>query len=234
MQQKKRLFLGANWKMNPAPRGCDSAQSPYRSSKNVDVIVFPSALDIHACLRAGLQVGGQYGRPEMYGAMTGDQNMQMLKDAGCTYVLCGHSERRIHHKETDEDVALQASSALNAGLLPIVCIGETEAEHRAGHAKKRVLQQLSTIPEGVTLIAYEPIWAIGTGVTPTPAEAEEIHTLLRTARGDATCRFIYGGSLNALNATEFLSQPNIDGSLIGGASLKPDEFRKIVEIAIAI
>jgi triosephosphate isomerase len=228
----RKFLIAANWKMNPAPAGFDGKDSPYRTHSDVDVVVLPTFVDLHRCLEADLVTGGQYGRSEPSGAFTGDVSVAMLKKLGCRYVLCGHSERRRNHSETDEMVAEQAIAALETGLHPIVCIGETEEERKKGKEKDVVKKQLKNLPSGVT-IAYEPVWAIGTGKTATPKDAQEMHAFIRSllkTDGDST-RILYGGSMNAANAEELLKQNDVDGGLIGGASLKPEEFGKIVEIA---
>ncbi len=232
MTQKKFLIAG-NWKMNAAPAGFDAEKSPYRPRKDVDVVVFPPFTLINACTTAGIVTGAQYARPEPGGALTGDISMTLVKDAGCMWVLCGHSERRINHGETDDSVRAQAEAALAAGLKPILCVGETAEERAAGKAKDVVLRQLKGIKADIT-IAYEPVWAIGTGLSATPADAQEIHAFIRSIVPGKKIRIIYGGSMNAKNCEELLSQPDIDGGLPGGASLKPDEFRVIVETAVRL
>ncbi len=232
----RKFLIAANWKMNPAPMGFDAAESAYRTESAVDVIVFPTFADLPTCLMTPLIVGAQCGRAEPAGAFTGDVSMKMLKALGCHYVMCGHSERRRYHHESDDDVAQQAIAALEAGLHPIVCIGETAEEREAKKEKKIVEKQMKELPAGIT-IAYEPVWAIGTGKTATPKDAQTMHAFIRSklAKEEQTStRILYGGSMNAANAEELLKQEDIDGGLIGGASLKPDEFRKIVEIAEGI
>lgn len=160
--------------------------------------------------------------------------MAQIATLGCTYVLCGHSERRKHHGETDAFIAEQAIAALEAKLHPIVCIGETEDERAHKKEKQAIEKQMQALPQGIT-IAYEPVWAIGTGKTATVTQAQEMHAFIRSLLPEdirATTRILYGGSMNALNAKELLAQEDIDGGLIGGASLKPEEFREIVECAI--
>jgi triosephosphate isomerase len=228
----RKPLIAANWKMNPAPLGFDTEQSPYRTQGGVDVVVFPSFFDIPRCTHAQLIVGAQCGRSDPSGAFTGDVGMTMIVDAGCRYVLCGHSERRRYHGETDDDVARQAIAALEAKLHPIVCVGETLEEREAKKHEAVVAKQIEKLPAGIT-IAYEPVWAIGTGKTASPDDAESMHAFIRSLlkdNGDTT-RILYGGSMNAKNAIELLRQPNIDGGLIGGASLKPEEFGKIVAAA---
>ncbi len=226
-------LIAANWKMNPAPEGFDAADSPYIPTRNVDVVVFPTALDLAACVAAKISTGAQFARPEEKGAFTGDISMTMVRDLGCTYVLCGHSERRRYHGESDAFVAEQARAALAVELQPVVCVGETEEERNAGNEKQVIERQVSVLPHGVT-IAYEPVWAIGTGKTATPEQAQEMHAFIRSLLPEsarATTRILYGGSMNAANAESLLRQPDIDGGLIGGASLNIEEFRRIVESA---
>ena len=227
----KHFLIAANWKMNAAPAGFDASDSPYRPRKDVDVLVFPTFLDLERCLKAGIGGGGQWGDSKPNGAATGDVSMQMLKDVGCTHALCGHSERRKYHGETDQFVGEQATAALAVGLTPVYCIGETLEERKAGREKEVVQRQVASIPTAVTIIAYEPVWAIGTGETATPAQAQDMHAFIRSLIGGRKVRILYGGSMNEKNAAELLAQPDVDGGLIGGASLKPDAFRAIVKEA---
>ncbi|MDO8648658.1 MAG: triose-phosphate isomerase [Candidatus Peregrinibacteria bacterium] len=229
----RRFLIAGNWKMNIPPIGSFAPESPYRPHPSVDVWVFPTFLDLPGGRNHTLIVGAQCGRPEKEGAFTGDVSMQMLADQHYYAVLCGHSERRRYHGETDEDVARQAKAALDAGLHPIVCVGETLEEREQGKEKDVVKRQIADLPSGI-IIAYEPVWAIGTGKTAQPTDAQSMHAFIRglLPEGDrATTRILYGGSMNAANAEALLSQPDVDGGLIGGASLKPEEFRKIVETA---
>jgi triosephosphate isomerase len=184
-------------------------------------------------MEAKLITGAQYGRAEASGAFTGDVSMAMLAKLGCRYVLCGHSERRKFHHETDSMVAEQAVAALEAKLHPIVCVGETAEEREKGKEKDVVLKQIKGLPSGIT-IAYEPVWAIGTGKTATPKDAQDMHAWIRKhlpRDQQDTTRILYGGSMNAANAEELLKQDDIDGGLIGGASLKPADFKAIVDAA---
>jgi len=234
-------LLAANWKMNPAPAAAmvnahgDRSLNPYHPHADIDVVVLPTFVDLQRCMDAGLIIGAQYGHPETVGAHTGDVSMAMLKKLGCRYVLCGHSERRANHGETDEDVAAQAIAALENGLHPVICIGETLEEREKGHEKTVVKKQLKHLPlESDVTIAYEPVWAIGTGKTATPKQAQEMHAYIRSLLPDdrrESLRILYGGSMKAENAEELLKQPDIDGGLIGGASLKPEEFGRMIEIA---
>ncbi|MFA6039450.1 MAG: triose-phosphate isomerase [Candidatus Peribacteraceae bacterium] len=227
-------LIAANWKMNPPPLGWDAADSPYRPRPDVDVIVFPTFLDLAQCVDAEMNTGAQCGHPDPAGAHTGDVSVAMVSDLGCTYVLCGHSERRQGHGETDAFVAREAQAALDAGLEPVVCIGETQEERDAGKERDVVQRQFAALPSDVSVIAYEPVWAIGTGKNATPEQAQEMHAFIRSLIAPerrASVRILYGGSMNEKNAKELLGQPDIDGGLIGGASLKSESFLKIVEVA---
>ena len=226
-------LIAANWKMHPIPEGALEKDSPYRSRAGVDVVVFATYLDLRLCIEAQLFTGAQAGHAETHGAHTGDISMTMLKDLGCHSVLCGHSERRKDHGETNEQVTAQAIAALEAGLHPIICVGETIKERDAGKAEAVVEQQLAGLPlESDVTIAYEPVWAIGTGRTATPEEAQSMHAFIRSKLPENTrenIRILYGGSVKPINATAMFEQPDVDGALVGGASLKPEEFREIVE-----
>jgi len=182
-----------------------------------------------------LLVGGQDCHAEPAGAYTGDISAEMLADAGAGAVIVGHSERRTLHGETDEAVRRKAQAAWRAGLIAIVCIGETRAERDAGRALDVVGRQLDgSLPDatqaGNTVVAYEPVWAIGTGLTPTPADVGEVHAFIRERLGNRFpaaaqgIRVLYGGSVKPRNAKELLTIDNVDGALVGGASLKADEF----------
>ncbi len=221
--------------MNEPPVGCCTPDSPYRSTSKVDVWVFPSFIDLHSTHFHGLITGAQCGHPTESGAYTGDVSMKMLANQKIHAVLCGHSERRQYHGETNEQVAAQVKSALAVGLCPIVCVGETQAQRDADEAKKIVAAQLASIPLDQDLtIAYEPVWAIGTGRTATPEQAQEMHAFIRSLLPDSRrnqTRILYGGSVKAENAASLFQKPDIDGALVGGASLKPAEFREIVEAA---
>lgn len=242
MNKKKRLFLGANWKMNDVPAGALDAESPYRSTTHVDIVVLPTFLDLQTCIDADLTVGAQCGRAEEKGAFTGDVSMHQLNKIGCTHVLCGHSEHRRNHSETDEDITKQVVMAIKLGITPILCIGETAEENSRGETNDVIKRQLSILLQSHSselktqsfIVAYEPAWAIGTGTPADPKNIAAIHHFIRALLPAADIKILYGASLNASNAEKILSLPDVDGSLIGGASLKPDEFRKIVEIATSI
>ena len=176
------------------------------------------------------------------GAYTGEISAAMLHDFACRYAIVGHSERRQYHGETDEVVAVKATRALAAGITPIVCVGETLAQREANETEAVVKRQLAAVIHAVAhcvseiVVAYEPVWAIGTGKTATPEQAQQVHAVLRAQIAAATehparVRILYGGSMNAANAAELLAQPDIDGGLIGGASLKAADFLQIVKAA---
>lgn len=237
----RKKFIGANWKMHSPPPDAFITGSAYHTT-DPTVVVFPMATDIAACINAGLIVGGQYGHPKDTGAFTGDIPMKTLKDLGCTHVLCGHSERRQHHGDTDEFIAEQVDAALRYALIPVLCIGETEEERDDGKTHDVLKKQLSSVLSALStklsaqnfLIAYEPVWAIGSGKTPTPAEANSTHAFIRSLLPTDDIRIIYGGSMNGDNAADLLSQENVDGGLPGGASLKPKDFRQIIQAATLV
>jgi triosephosphate isomerase len=182
---------------------------------------------------SGVGLGGQDCHPEPKGAFTGDISAEMLKDAGCSYAIVGHSERRHTCGETDANVRAKTVAAWRAGLVAIVCVGETRAEREAGRATVVVAGQLAgSLPDGADagnlIVAYEPVWAIGTGLTPTLADIAEIHTAIR-ARIPTGTRILYGGSVNPKNAGEILAHGEVDGALVGGASLKAEDFWTIAQ-----
>jgi triosephosphate isomerase len=231
---KRHKLLAANWKMNPAPKGFDMPIGPYRRTHDVDVVVFPSAVDIDKCVAAELVVGGQAARPEETGAFTGDVSMAMLATHGCQAMLCGHSERRRHHGETDAAIAKQVHAAIGLNLLPFVCVGETAEDREAGRAQEVVGAQLATILESVNVpvvIAYEPVWAIGTGKTATPAEIQAMHSFIRSILPPLleSSPVIYGGSVKPENAAEIFACEAVDGALVGGTALDPVAFASILE-----
>lgn len=189
-----------------------------------------------------IEVGAQDVSAWLSGAYTGEVSAAMLKELGCRYAIVGHSERRQHHGETDLVVADKAKAALAAGVTPIVCVGETLAEREAGQTEEVVKRQLAAVIHtnghciSEIVVAYEPVWAIGTGKTATPQEAQAVHAVLRAQLAAATdhaavVKILYGGSMNAANAATLLAQPDIDGGLIGGASLKAADFLTIVAAA---
>lgn len=225
--------------MNHAPDGAFDPSSPYQSHANVDVAVFPTYLDLESCVDAKILTGPQFGHVEDHGAHTGDVSLKMCKDMGCIYALCGHSDRRGEHEESSEEVAAQVVAALEYGLHPVVCIGETLEEKNAGKTEEVLKEMMAPLPlESDLTIAYEPVWAISRGDPNTPAatpeDAQTMHALIRSMLPDdrkEKTKILYGGSMKPENAEQLLSQPDIDGGLIGGASLKPDAFKEIVETA---
>ncbi len=248
----RRPLVAGNWKMFKT-RGeslafADGLRRGLGSSGSVEIAICPpfTAIDVVASALAGSGVGvfGQNAHADENGAHTGEISMAMLVDAGATGVLLGHSERRADDNETDQALARKVPAALAAGLTPVLCVGESEFERDAGTTKavldRQVLEGLSAVPVAdlsKVVVAYEPIWAIGTGKSATPAIAQEAHgwirEQLRELCGDTAeqIRILYGGSVKPENAAELLSQPDIDGALVGGASLDPDSLLAIAAAA---
>jgi triosephosphate isomerase (TIM) len=250
----RRPLIAGNWKMNNGGRdGLDLARAiaaECRAGHAVEVVVAPPATLLHQVsdliekLAPG-QVGlsAQNLHAELHGAFTGELSASMLLEAGCQWVIIGHSERRQYFNETDESVRAKTAAALKAGLLPIVCIGETLAEREAGRTLEVVYRQLDvvsavlTTKPGAAAVAYEPVWAIGTGKVATNEQAQEVHAAIRkrlegvSRELSRVTRLLYGGSVKADNAAGLLNQPDIDGALVGGASLKLDSFMGIVSAA---
>lgn len=248
MSKALRPLIAGNWKMNGTASALgEIAKLRERLSgadvSKVDILIAPPATLIERLAQAvkgtSIAIGGQDCHPNEKGAHTGDVSALMLADAGASHVIVGHSERRSDHGETDSDVRSKALAALQAELTPIVCIGETEAERDAGQANQVVSGQLSgSLPEtetpGRIVVAYEPVWAIGTGKTPTLEDIAAMHTHIRSelinrygASGSAV-RILYGGSVKPGNAGEILAIENVDGALVGGASLLADDFFGII------
>jgi triosephosphate isomerase len=249
----KKLIAG-NWKMNgslaaneallaglaqelPADPSCEvvvCVPAPYLAQVQALKAAYPGL--------SGVEVGAQDVSAQASGAYTGEASAAMLKELGCRYVIVGHSERRQYHGETDALVAEKAKAALAAGITPIVCVGETLAEREAGRTEEVVKRQLAAVIHtnghciSEIVVAYEPVWAIGTGKTASPEEAQAVHAVLRAQLKAATdqsarIKLLYGGSMNAANAAALLAQPDIDGGLIGGAALKAPDFLKIIAAA---
>jgi triosephosphate isomerase len=247
----RRPLIAGNWKMNglitggTALAGDLGARLRGAGPVPFDMLVCPPFTLISAVGAAiagsGLLLGAQDCAAAASGAHTGDISAPMLADAGCGFILVGHSERRADHGEADATVRAKAAAAHGAGVGAVICIGETEAERDATQAEAVVRRQLAgSLPGGATaantVIAYEPVWAIGTGRTPTADDVQAIHALIRaeTAKimgvdAAAAIRLLYGGSVKPENAVELLSLPDVDGGLIGGASLKADDFWLIAE-----
>lgn len=249
----KKLIAG-NWKMNGGLEAnaalLDALASGLASPPACEVAVcvpapYLAQVQLLRAAKSGLAVielGAQDVSAHASGAYTGEVSAAMLKEFGCRFAIVGHSERRQYHGETDAVVADKAKSALACGVTPIVCVGETLAEREAGHTEEVVKRQLAAVIHtnghciSEIVVAYEPVWAIGTGKTATPQEAQAVHLVLRSQLKAATDQFarvkiLYGGSMNAANAATLLAQPDIDGGLIGGASLKAPDFLTIIAAA---
>lgn len=250
MSNVSKPLVAGNWKMNGLGAALDEliriADDVRAGTGSVEVAICPPATMISAAVTkvfgSGVQIGGQDCHVAASGAHTGDISAEMLKDAGASYVIVGHSERRADHGEDDATVNAKARAAWRAGLTAIVCVGETEAERKAGEALAVVGRQLAqSVPDGATpetlVVAYEPVWAIGTGLTPTAEDVAEMHAFMRRELIDrfgdsfAAVRLLYGGSVKAANAPELLGIAHVDGALVGGASLKADDFLPIVAAA---
>jgi triosephosphate isomerase len=249
----RRKFIAGNWKMNTT-RGEAAALATALAAKvgtssAVEVAVCPPSLYLEAVGQAikgsAVGLGAQNCHHESKGAFTGEISPQMALDIGCQYVILGHSERRQIFRETNQDVNRKVLAALNVGLTPIVCVGELLEQRQGGQTAAVVREQIEGSLAGLSaeqmlkiVVAYEPVWAIGTGVVATPEQAEEVHADLRrllesryNSQVAAAVRIQYGGSVNADNAASLLGQPNIDGALVGGAALKADGFLAIVAAA---
>ena len=245
----RRTLIAGNWKMNGSldanARLLEHMLAGATTDADLAVCVpAPYLAQVQTALSASaVRWGAQDLSEHESGAFTGEVSAQMLKDFGCTYVIVGHSERRSYHGESDELVARKAVRALKAGLIPIVCVGETLQEREEDRTNAVVVRQLAPVITAVgaqlvdIVIAYEPVWAIGTGKTATPAMAQQVHQVIRAtlAKADAVAadhlQILYGGSMKPDNAKELLAMPDIDGGLIGGASLKASDFLAIAAAA---
>lgn len=244
----RRKLAAGNWKMNglSAQLAEIDALASAIGSPGCDVLVCPPAtLIAPMAARIGdapISVGGQDCHAEVSGAHTGDVAAEMLADAGASAVILGHSERRADHGETDAQIRAKTEAAWRAGLLAVVCVGETEAERDAGRAMDVVAAQLAgSVPEDATaanaVVAYEPVWAIGTGRTPSGSDIAEMHRFMRARLADRFgaeaegVRLLYGGSVKPGNAAEIFALDDVDGGLVGGASLKAADFAEIVKAA---
>lgn len=253
MNRGRRPLIAGNWKMNAGGQdGCALAEAVAKATREaaeVDVVVAPPATALAAVAhvldeaKSRAQIAAQNMHAEPSGAYTGELSSGMLKESGAAWVILGHSERRQLFGETDDDVARKVAAASAAGLRPIACVGETLDEREAGstHAVverqvRAVLDELAKQP-GFGVIAYEPVWAIGTGRVAKPEDAQEVHAMIRGLLAKASeelaegTRILYGGSVKADNAEGLLAQADIDGALVGGASLDAAGFGKIVEAA---
>ena len=238
-----RPLVAGNWKMNGLKLSAAELgrimQGGGELLKSVDLMICPPATLLvtfaAAALGSKLQIGAQDCHEKPSGAFTGDISAEMIADAGASAVIVGHSERRTLHGETDTQVRAKTEAAWRAGLTAIVCIGETKAEREAGKTLDVLGKQLDgSLPDGATganlVIAYEPVWAIGTGLTPSPGDVRDAHAFIRSRlekryeREGAAVRILYGGSVKPSNAQELLLMPNVNGALVGGASLKAEDF----------
>ncbi|MEM9427755.1 MAG: triose-phosphate isomerase [Pseudomonadota bacterium] len=242
----RRKLAAGNWKMNGTGAALAELDALARAhpAPSADILICPPATLVHrAAERASgsaIAIGGQDCHTQTAGAHTGDVSATMLVDAGADAAILGHSERRQDHDETDALVRTKAESALEAGLTAVICVGETLAERDAGETLNVIAAQLTgsvpdTIPGDRTVIAYEPVWAIGTGHVPTLAQIGEVHDAIRAHLNDRfgeeignSMRLLYGGSVKAANAADIFAVPNVDGALVGGASLKASDFSPII------
>lgn len=249
----RRPFIAGNWKMNTRRSSAvDLARALVNGAGNsdrVEIAVCPPSVYLSAVADVVAGSSIELGAQNLYaagdGAYTGEINAAMLTDVGCRFVILGHSERRQLMGETDDLVAKKMQAALAGNLIPIVCVGETQAQREAGETESVVETQvrgslagLDDVRAAAIVLAYEPVWAIGTGLTATPEQAEAVHAMIRKLLGEmftpdiaAQIRIQYGGSVKPSNAAELLGQPNIDGALVGGASLQAADFLAIIKAA---
>jgi triosephosphate isomerase len=239
-------YIIGNWKMNGLLK--DAAELTEASIKapvptGVNIVIAPPFTGLstimHYLSGSGIAIAAQDCSPERAGAYTGDTSADMIKDTGCSYVIVGHSERRTIHRETSELVKRKAQAALNAGIKPIICVGETIAERESGKYLDIIARQVNdSVPQLLQsdkyLVAYEPVWAIGSGRTPTDTEITEVHKtiaslLVRGKEEAGKTAILYGGSVNSANAHKIMALEGVDGVLVGGASIKADEWKKIIE-----
>ena len=252
----RKPFVAGNWKMNTDSSSCVELAQGIASGvtetagTKATIAVFPPFVYLQSVIKAlgpsSVGVGAQDVYFEPNGAFTGEISTSMLKDIGCTYCLCGHSERRHVIGETDELINKKLAAAIAGGLLPILCVGELLAEREASETNDVVTRQLENGLAGLSAekvsaitIAYEPVWAIGTGLTATPQQAQEVHDFIRKLLANmysdelaGGIRIQYGGSVKPDNTAELMAQPDIDGLLVGGASLKADGFLAIIQSAV--
>lgn len=236
MSVKRRALIAGNWKMNGSLSGAAHLAAALTASDGADMAVcppFPHLVAVSGALK-GIALGAQDVSEKDDGAVTGDISAAMLADIGCAFVIVGHSERRLFHTESDALVCAKAAKAIENGIIPIICVGETLAQREAGQTEAVIAQQIAgSVPHGASglniVIAYEPVWAIGTGLTASLAQISEVHGqirgLLEKRLADGPhLRVIYGGSVKAENAADILGLEDVDGALVGGASLKAESF----------
>ncbi|MBS0577989.1 MAG: triose-phosphate isomerase [Proteobacteria bacterium] len=248
----RRPIVAGNWKMHGSraenARLIEELLAGCAPNPAATCIICPPFVYLQEAARmlrdSALSLGAQDVSADAQGAFTGEVSAGMLKDVGCEYVIVGHSERRLLYRESDQLVARKFAAAHGRGLVPILCVGEQLADRDAGRAHDVIARQLDVVLElcgagslEQAVVAYEPVWAIGTGRTATPEQAQEVHAFIRAriagrdARIAAATRILYGGSVKAGNAAEIFAMPDVDGGLIGGASLKADEFLTILAAA---
>lgn len=251
----RRFLIAGNWKMNCGPKETSTLLQGIKDNigempDEVDGLVCPPTISLTTASVelqdiGSLALGAQNVHSEDNGAYTGEVSTEMLKEVNCEFVILGHSERRQYFGETDKTVNAKVNKALNDEIKPVICVGESLEQRKANEHKLRVKKQVQAALIGVEdedasnfVIAYEPIWAIGTGETATPDQAQEMHKMIREVVADLysdnaadQVRILYGGSMKPHNAEELLEQPDVDGGLIGGASLKADSFTDIIKIA---
>lgn len=243
MAERKPLVAG-NWKMNGSKLLAKQFVSQLTSLETVDVLICPPFPFLACFDKAAFLLGAQTCSNFESGAYTGDVSSEMLTDSGCQYVVVGHSERRVGYQESNQDIAQKVLKVLDNNMTPLVCCGEDLAVRESGALFQFIEQQLSAVFSQLNteqlvkvVIAYEPIWAIGTGKTASPAQAQEVHAFIRgclakfSQEAAQKVRILYGGSVNSSNAAELFSQKDIDGGLVGGASLDVNEFIKICQCA---
>ncbi len=250
---KRRTFIAGNWKMNLGPQAAAQLSSELRSLaasyRGLDLAVFPSTLALNAAVKAltgtHIEVGIQSIHWEPSGAFTGANSAELARELSCTYALIGHSEQRTLFGVTNEQTRKKVKAALRAGLLPLLCVGETLQQRQAQQQESVVRQQLSEALEGLesdevatVTLAYEPVWAIGTGQVATPEQAQKMHAFIRSCLFGSHPKYVgeqmriqYGGSVNGSNARAILECPDIDGALVGGASLNAQSFVEILRAA---
>ena len=218
-------LVAANWKMFKGPHETRAFLAGFRPPAGVEVVLCPPYVSLAAAVESGVSVYAQNAHWERDGAYTGEISAPMLAEIGVRGSIVGHSERRQHFGETDETARLRCEAVLAAGLGVIACVGETESEREAGETEAVLRRQVAAVPQHERLvIAYEPVWAIGTGRTASPQQAQEAHALIKSMH---PTRILYGGSVKPDNAAELLAQPDIDGALVGGASLDLTSFLAI-------
>jgi triosephosphate isomerase len=225
-------LMAGNWKMFKGPAQALAFFDEFEAPDGVDVVLCPPFVSLEDAVGEEWPIYAQNVHWDAEGAFTGEISAPMLVELGVQGSLVGHSERRLYFGETDETVRLRAEAALDAGLAVIACVGETEAEREAGDTEDVLRRQVSVIPQHEQLvIAYEPVWAIGTGETATPELAQEAHAFIKSIHDT---RVLYGGSVKPENAAELLAQPAVDGALVGGASLDPASFSSLCRIAASL